>query len=182
MRLSKQRGIPTVHNGRRYRSRLEARWGSFFDLLGWPYEYEPFDLKGWIPDFILLGTTPVLVEVKPVPVFPFHLVDEVKLSGTDPEHEILFVGCTIPVKPLHARPDGVCFGWLADRDVKDHGFDFSDALFGQWDGKVGFYHGRNACADRISGNCDFPGTISPHHVYGLWASAGNTTQWMGVKS
>lgn len=57
--------IETRYRGRLYRSRLEARWAAFFDLLGWPFEYEPLDLPGWIPDFEIRGSTPVLVEVKP---------------------------------------------------------------------------------------------------------------------
>lgn len=60
--------IPTMYRGRRYRSRLEARWAAFFDLLGWRHEYEPGDLGTWSPDFAIQGDTarpPVLVEVKP---------------------------------------------------------------------------------------------------------------------
>lgn len=56
--------IPTIYRGRKYRSRLEARWAAFFDLLNWKHEYEPFDLGGWSPDFLLQGK--VLVEIKPV--------------------------------------------------------------------------------------------------------------------
>lgn len=50
--------IETVYNGYRFRSRLEARWAVFFDLLGIKYEYEKegYDLGklGWyLPDFWL---------------------------------------------------------------------------------------------------------------------------------
>lgn len=31
----------TEYNGYRFRSRLEARWAVFFDVLGIKYEYEP---------------------------------------------------------------------------------------------------------------------------------------------
>lgn len=60
---------PTIGpKGLRFRSRLEAIWATFFDLLKWDWEYEPFDLKGYIPDFILTfddkDKTQVLVEVK----------------------------------------------------------------------------------------------------------------------
>jgi hypothetical protein len=58
-------GIPTVYAGRQFRSRLEARWAAFFDLMRWRWEYEPFDLPGWIPDFLLCEED-ILVEVKPV--------------------------------------------------------------------------------------------------------------------
>ena len=58
--------IPTLYKGRQYRSRLEARWAAFFDLLTWRHEYEPFDIHGWIPDFLIYGkNAPVLVEIKP---------------------------------------------------------------------------------------------------------------------
>ena len=58
--------IPTLYRGRQYRSRLEARWAAFFDELGWTFEYEPFDLGKWSPDFMLVGQYNVLVEVKPI--------------------------------------------------------------------------------------------------------------------
>lgn len=51
--------IETVYNGYRFRSRLEARWAVFFDVLGLEYVYEPegFDMGGtwYLPDFWLSG-------------------------------------------------------------------------------------------------------------------------------
>ena len=35
------RAIPTKYAGHTFRSRLEARWALFFDLLHLPWEYEP---------------------------------------------------------------------------------------------------------------------------------------------
>lgn len=69
--------IPTRYKGILFRSRLEARWAAFFDLAGWKWEYEPFDLNGWIPDFRVTfpcghsecggrdSTHTILCEVKP---------------------------------------------------------------------------------------------------------------------
>lgn len=57
--------IPTRYNGVNYRSRLEAKWARFFDLLEWPHEYEPLDLDGYIPDFVLKFKKPIAVEIKP---------------------------------------------------------------------------------------------------------------------
>lgn len=53
--------------GTQYRSRLEARWAVFFSLLRWAAEYEPLDLSGYIPDFLLRRArrAPVAVECKP---------------------------------------------------------------------------------------------------------------------
>lgn len=58
-------GIPTTYAGTNFRSRLEARWAAFFDLVGWSWVYEPFDADGWIPDFLIEGNRPFLVEVGP---------------------------------------------------------------------------------------------------------------------
>lgn len=57
--------IQTTHRSRIYRSQLEARWAYMFDAFGWKYEYEPFPLNGYIPDFVLPGVINVMVEVKP---------------------------------------------------------------------------------------------------------------------
>lgn len=44
---------PTKFMGIQFRSRLEARWAAFLEL--WEpcsnWEYEPIDLRGWMPDF-----------------------------------------------------------------------------------------------------------------------------------
>jgi hypothetical protein len=59
--------IPTMFDGVRTRSLLEAKWACFFTLLGWRWEYEPFELEGWIPDFLIHCETGqhILVDVKP---------------------------------------------------------------------------------------------------------------------
>lgn len=70
--------IPTQYGGINFRSRLEAKWACFFDALGWTWDYEPLDLAGYIPDFLItvLGPSPyasghdlppqqMLVECKP---------------------------------------------------------------------------------------------------------------------
>lgn len=67
------KAIPTTYNGVRFRSRLEARWAAFFDLARVKWQYEPFDLDGWAPDFLIAAPVRefdqpeinVLVEVKP---------------------------------------------------------------------------------------------------------------------
>lgn len=48
------KAIPTTYKSTMFRSRLEARWAAFFDLLEWKWLYEPVDFNGWIPDFQLL--------------------------------------------------------------------------------------------------------------------------------
>ncbi len=62
--------IETVYNGYRFRSRLEARWAVFFDVLDVKYEYESegYDLGilGWyLPDF-WLPQAKWHIEIKPL--------------------------------------------------------------------------------------------------------------------
>lgn len=61
------KGVPTVGpRGILFRSRVEATWAGVFDALGLRWEYEPYDLEGYIPDFVLAFDDggEVLVEVK----------------------------------------------------------------------------------------------------------------------
>lgn len=61
------RALPTNYAGRRFRSRLEARWAIFFDACGIPFQYEPegYDLPSgpYLPDFYLT-TFGLFFEVK----------------------------------------------------------------------------------------------------------------------
>lgn len=59
--------IKTKYGGVSFRSRLEAKWAAFFDLLDWSWDYEPIDLNGWIPDFVIRNGSSkrIFIEVKP---------------------------------------------------------------------------------------------------------------------
>lgn len=93
--------IETRYSSVQFRSRLEAKWAAFFDLLNWPWEYEPFDLDGYIPDFVLRFRRPLLVEVKPIITEQWQEVaaeahgalDKIERSGW--QHEALLVGATV---------------------------------------------------------------------------------------
>jgi hypothetical protein len=69
--------IETIYNGRRFRSRVEARWAVFFDALGVKYEYEkegyklpsgPYLADFWLPDYKcwieIKGQQPLNFELK----------------------------------------------------------------------------------------------------------------------
>lgn len=55
--LNKIKPIPTIYQQHKFRSRIEARWAVFYDVLGikWEYEKEGYSLpSGWyLPDFWL---------------------------------------------------------------------------------------------------------------------------------
>ena len=76
--MSAYQNIPTIYKGINFRSRLEAKYACVFDQLGWKWEYEPVDFKGWIPDFVIRGVNPIFVEIKPV-----WNIDEVQDVGRE---------------------------------------------------------------------------------------------------
>ena len=104
--------IPTTYADVRFRSRLEARWAAFFDLLKWPWHYEPLDLNGYIPDFVLDFHEPLLVEVKPeLSMADLHQhVGKIERSGWDKEALIvgarLFTDNEEPYLGLYRRKGG----------------------------------------------------------------------------
>jgi hypothetical protein len=68
-------GLPTEYGGVTFRSRLEARWAYFWDLVGVAWEYEPegFQLPTglyvpdfWLPSFGWFEVKPRLPEVREV--------------------------------------------------------------------------------------------------------------------
>jgi hypothetical protein len=85
------RPIETLYRGCRFRSRLEARWGVFFETLGVPWHYEPEGFKllsgAWyLPDFLVdLKDQSLWVEIKPAgidaPLFE-QFMEDIKQPGT----------------------------------------------------------------------------------------------------
>jgi hypothetical protein len=64
--------LETIYGGVRFRSRLEARWAVYFDLIGLPWIYEPegYGLKSgnYCPDFVTnfsYSNSNFFLEVKP---------------------------------------------------------------------------------------------------------------------
>ncbi len=132
------KSIPTKFMGVQFRSRLEAKWGAFFHLMGWNWQYEPRDFNGWIPDFALYGgETHIYVEVKPVTEFHQETWAEMQQSGC--RDALLLVGecCPLPEIGMNNMPQ---IGWLhtpwGGRDTCDFGYWKSDvgltACEGSW--------------------------------------------------
>jgi len=90
-------GIETVGpRDIKFRSRLEARWASFFDELGWKWEYEPIDLNGYIPDFLInFGDKQVLVEVKGTIIFKDLYEHSKKIIDSGWKGDFIIVGAKL---------------------------------------------------------------------------------------
>jgi hypothetical protein len=176
-------GIPTEIDGFRCRSRLEATWAAMFDLLGWDYDYEPFDLPGWIPDFILKGALPVLVEVKPIVTMDEALEYAPKIAAAEPPYPVALVGCG-PMPEIHYNALGTIIflpGW--SEETGDGGIycgpgDYLHAMDcptcrpqGGWGTPLGcFTCGKCGYHDGGSG-------AGRPHIHDLWAQAKNRVQW-----
>jgi len=92
--------IDTFYNGNYFRSRLEARWAVFFDLINCKYEYEPEGFKNgnecYLPDFYLPDTSlrgysklkGIYVEIKP----ESYKLTDVFCSNWFDKNLVLFIG------------------------------------------------------------------------------------------
>jgi hypothetical protein len=180
--------IPTRYANTQFRSRLEARWARFFDLVGWRWEYEPFDLAGWIPDFALIGADQTtLVEVKPVADFRDPIAvqacrkAEMAVLDSGRENEILLLGFTWP-----EHDDCICIGWLgewcsADDDIGgEAGWCWVPAPFHTLCG-LGFHHAQNSYSNRITGGHDGNDGAFAKAPIEKWREAGNTVQWVPAR-
>jgi hypothetical protein len=109
--------IPTTYRHNAFRSRLEARWARFFDLVGWSWVYEPFDTGNWIPDFLIQGPRPLLVEVGPCVTWAEYEAKAEK-PRAHLDHPTLVVGVS-PQPFSHLRAVGADYIGLLTNEFGD---------------------------------------------------------------
>lgn len=174
------KAIPTRYKGINFRSRLEARWARMFDLMEWEWDYEPIDLEGYIPDFIIkFPYAPIIAEIKPAVTIAdlAPLTDKIDRSGWD--KEVLLLGASIRLTSDDFFP---CPGLLRETNV---GTGYGCGWDNCWmhfcikckkysiHHTVGSFHCRqNGCHDGDHYLGDPPGSFDE-----LWAIAGNAVQW-----
>jgi hypothetical protein len=202
--MSARSGIRTHHHDTNFRSRLEARWAAFFDLVGWRWTYEPFDADGWIPDFLIHGDGALLVEIGPciyksdfsekaskaLAAFPIREGPELIQDPTTdterlipqihpPEHVTLVLGVDPTVLWTNDATRYDFAGYLTDDGAA---FGTGDAVWGYCpDCKrlcvthdYGWYIHR-PCGHYTGGDTGLD--VEPEELFRLWAKAGNRTQW-----
>lgn len=152
-----------------------------FDLLVWKYEYEPYDLNGWIPDFCILEHSEILVEVKPNSRLEELDIEKLgrAIAGTEKEgREILLFGSTIFERT--EAFDHPAIGWLGEYDAGyKTKYWFAYAVLNRH-GRWGFFHEYGSYADRITSEYDGDRHKLPpsyDEVLMLWNTGGNTVQW-----
>lgn len=127
--------IPTRYNGINFRSRLEAKWARFFDLIGWKWDYEPLDFNGYIPDFYLHGDNPCFVEIKPaMGVDELVILNEqsyAAMNGTG--KRMLYLGAAINISdstcPYNGNEDCEYIGSMVDFTQEEYDSDTFPGMF-----------------------------------------------------
>lgn len=176
--------ITTIYGGIEYRSRLEARWASFFAGLGWHYTYEPFDGAGYIPDFLIHGERPLLVEVKPAVSKADYNAPVAKAENglRDWNSDILIVGADpLPLLPTSATNE-MPAGLLGEL-VGDGMWDWATAAWMRCLAcdAIGVLHQHMSYTARPCGHYDGDsyGTPSRRLIQDAWANACNDVKWRG---
>jgi hypothetical protein len=164
--------IPTKYNGVQFRSRLEARWAAQFDLLGWRWEYEPIDLDGYIPDFLvydkvdgLRNGAVSLYEVKPA-----MRIEEFE----DAQRKIDSSGWWEQYEPRFSFCEAVCVG-VSNRIISFKSAWYGDQVWRRRDLS-------DPCCHRSgSVNCSLCIGIAAKSAK-IWREAGNRVQWRGAEA
>lgn len=168
------KAIPTLYSGTLFRSRLEARWAAFFDLAGWQWDYEPFDLDGWAPDLKIktVDHSEFLCEIKPISISSHwkSLADAFKKTKG---YEVRY-----PVRLLGLGPESDKYGQV-DLCLYFHGTDIR-----RYPAMCLFQHGEfgfptRAESDRIGYSERWSKKIAKADaaVRKAWRTAGNRVQW-----
>ncbi len=166
-------GIPTKYSGVQFRSKLEAKYACLFDLLKISWEYEPVELRGYLPDFVvdvpfLAGDkvySPVLIEVKPV-FSPKDFRDSINtIANSGWTGAAIVAGAMIHKKELFVNQPEYIIGYGHPIVNEDHGRANSGDWFRVgWSGADGGF--------MIGG---------PTDITALWREAQNRVQWMVKK-
>jgi len=177
------RSYPTSYNGSRFRSRLEAKWAAFFDLIGWRWTYEPFDTSGYIPDFAIHGqATPLLVEVGPCEFLSeFSEKAEKPLAAFGRERTVLILG----IDPLILQQGVPASSPLAGYLTNDGEDGWEQTAPARWAicrdcGRPGIWHEFGYYRLRPCGHHDGKDhlkTIDELQIAQNWRDAGNRVQW-----
>lgn len=171
-------GIPTQMGGINFRSRLEAKWANVFTALGWDWSYEPFDLPGWVPDFLIRceGKRDLLIDIKPIARFdvePLELFEKMERAADGQPYNLAVLG----IEPV-ANDEGCLIGWMKADFGYEEPWDWCRLVSVRKD-QIGVNQVQFSWCDFITGE---------HCKYGLWpdhekfvasvfSTALNAVQW-----
>lgn len=186
--------IPTLYGGCLFRSRLEANWAAFFDLLGIRWLYEPPELeakeaRGHIPDLSLIFPRGrILASVK-----PYYNFDELQKFGSEKlwkvgwDGEWLVLGAAAPVPDT--SDDNCAIGLVSSRTGPEKdAADWGHAWLGTCPNLTASPHFsiQHGHADHACLSCGWnPGRLNGwtgrvnarNSVENVWRAAGQAVMW-----
>jgi hypothetical protein len=179
---------PTLYKGRKYRSRLEARWQYVFDQLGWNAQYEPSEINGRNPDFIIKCSpntkypcSYIIVEIKPAIMQTKEYLDRLMWDYFDVNAHILILDEFPFEKTNNGNYIKIGIGWQRDNegctDLYDlemkcvDDFGSSDKAF---DGMV------NGIIHRKLFLCPRYDYMDWAHLKSIWVQSANETMFLPV--
>lgn len=199
------KAIPTEYASVRFRSRLEAQWARLFDILEWPWTYEPDLQAGFvIPDFLLSFARPLVLECKPactigelcearrnlISKMPSWLADDVlrelRVLASDPGVEPELLAQTL--EDLDLIGDGKNPRGYSRRILVGGPQIFVEEERATLDGEYGFvlcsheqrkHIGLSLSLGEMCLVCGLPATcwVPPNIALGAWREAGSAGQW-----
>lgn len=114
---------PSIHAGVKFRSRLEAQWAHFFDLIGieWSYEPQRFTLPcgTYLPDF-WLPAQKLWVEIKPDWPLEIETTKCRELSAKTDQAVFCFCGPPTSGHAVLFSPDGAMERKTLPRSLREH--------------------------------------------------------------
>jgi hypothetical protein len=166
------------------RSRLEARWAAFFDLVNWEWDYEPIDLNGYIPDFILHLKEPILAEIKPALTLDELRQHRVKIDKSGWGKEVLLLGSrffdTCGFCPEIGLLKQVSNAWGSGWSMAD--FYFCLACKNYSFLSCEFDQSCRVCGRHYKDERGYYLTpVLPEHLKEMWNAAGSAVQYLDFK-
>lgn len=171
------KAIPTIYNGLQFRSRLEATWAAFFDLMGWKWEYEPCDFPGWIPDFLLGERT--YVEVKPWRTAEQIVFEKAWMGCGCKSGDAAMIVCGVAPLLTEKRQTGVGLGWGYGLYTDENG---GGEMTGEpvFVGPHGLRYGWHPKHDALDDTLIYP-AATHYKMLHAWREAKNRVQWRAPK-
>jgi hypothetical protein len=157
--------IPTLYNGVKFRSRLEARYAAFFDELDWRWKYEALELDSYLPDFLILfEKRPLLFEVKGFDEELRAAQLKIEMSGWDGDS---LIAC--------GDVDGQTIGHVNIAHPELRTWEEADVFFCINCGRVAVAAGGGSWRCRHCGARE--GHVGSYDPEEAWNKAGNRVQW-----
>jgi hypothetical protein len=182
-----------MYQGAQFRSRLEAHWAAFFDLVGWHWLYEPIDADGYIPDFLVEGEWPFFVEVGACLTTAEYADKATKadLNAGVLQRDVLVLGMSSTPRLVSTSvgelPHHFAAGLLGEHqgawEDEPESFVWDAGFWGECYlcRAVGVIHSQmtytlRPCGHHQSGSFGAP--LSADWIDALWRNAGNRVQWL----